>query len=343
MKRSSLAEERPDLLDSWSPNNEISPYDITCGSTKKVLWRCKKDHEWAATVKNRALLGSGCPYCGCRAVLKGFNDLATIHPELINEWSEKNEPLKPTDVASCSNRKVWWCCSEGHEWKARIADRTSGHGCPYCAGERVWIGFNDLQTTHPDIAQEWSELNLPILPTAITSKSRLNVWWHCKNCDEDYKAVIDSRVKGLVCPHCISKERERIRQEHKLTKAIYKDFKYYLPQLAVIYYAGQKGMRVILDDSDLVGLPLTAYIPDISLVIDVCTYDKAKRYKGYILRKRKIDYHCLSDDLTEEQILGEIRHIFYQKHVFSTESTIEDVNYFRGKYAILAQKRRFPN
>ncbi|MBR5386622.1 MAG: zinc-ribbon domain-containing protein, partial [Clostridiales bacterium] len=250
MKRSSLAEERPDLLESWSPHNEISPYDITCGSHKKVLWRCKKNHEWAATVKNRALIGSGCPYCGCRAVLKGFNDLATIHPELISEWSEKNHPLNPTDVSAYSNRKVWWCCSKGHEWYALISSRSDGHGCPYCAGQLVLEGYNDLKTTHPDIAHEWSERNVQVLPTTVTAKSRLNVWWHCNKCGKDYKAVIDSRVKGLICPYCVSDELERIRQERKIAKAIDKDFKYYLPQLAVVYYAGKKGLRVILDDSD---------------------------------------------------------------------------------------------
>ena len=62
MRRKSLAEERPDLLAQWSPDNEFSPSDVSCGSHKKVLWICAKGHTWAATVKNRALIGSKCPY-----------------------------------------------------------------------------------------------------------------------------------------------------------------------------------------------------------------------------------------------------------------------------------------
>ena len=78
MKRNSLAIDRPDLLSSWSSKNKESPYEVSSGSHKKVLWECKLGHEWSATVKNRALLDSGCPYCNCRAVLKGFNDLGLI-------------------------------------------------------------------------------------------------------------------------------------------------------------------------------------------------------------------------------------------------------------------------
>ena len=158
MKRKSLAEERPDLLTQWSPDNEISPSDVSCGSHKKVLWICEKGHTWAATVKNRALKGSKCPYCEHRSVLEGYNDLQTLFPEIAKTWSPKNKQ-SPSEVSSRSNAEVLWICENEHEWKARVADRTEGHGCPYCAGQRVWKGFNDLATTHPDLISEWSDKN----------------------------------------------------------------------------------------------------------------------------------------------------------------------------------------
>lgn len=38
------------------------------------------------------------------------NSLATVHPELIVEWSDRNLPLTPDSVTFGSNKKVWWNC-----------------------------------------------------------------------------------------------------------------------------------------------------------------------------------------------------------------------------------------
>lgn len=153
MKRKSVAEERPELVAQWARSNPISPDKVSCGSHMKVRWVCDKGHEWEAIVKNRALIGSGCPYCEHRGVLKGYNDLATVNPALAKSWSPKNK-IKPSEVSPSSNTEVLWVCENGHEWKARIADRSEGHGCPYCAGHRVWKGYNDLATTHADLLAE---------------------------------------------------------------------------------------------------------------------------------------------------------------------------------------------
>ena len=71
-------------------------------------------------------------------VLAGFNDLATVNPELAGEWNtEKNGALTPQQVMQGSSReKVWWCCPWGHEYQATIANRSRGSGCPICNKER---------------------------------------------------------------------------------------------------------------------------------------------------------------------------------------------------------------
>lgn len=262
MKRKSLAEERPDLLPQWSPENEINPSEVSCGSHKKVLWICEKGHTWAATVKNRVLVGSKCPYCEHRAVLKGYNDLKTVFPKVAKTWSPKNE-LKPTEVSSRSNIEVIWQCKYGHEWKARIADRVEGHGCPYCAGQRVWKGFNDLATTHPELISEWSDKNKELSPNKITYKNRSNVWWHCSKCGNDYQAVVYARANGRACPFCIATDIKFLRELRQAKRRILQDFNYLLPQLAAIYYAGKHGLKVLTDTEHPIGLPVMAYIPSI--------------------------------------------------------------------------------
>ena len=63
--------------------------------------------------------------------------MQTINPALAEEWNyEKNTELTPEDVTANSNKKVWWKCSNGHEWQAVIYNRNKGNGCPVCAKER---------------------------------------------------------------------------------------------------------------------------------------------------------------------------------------------------------------
>lgn len=331
MRRKSLAEERPDLLLQWSPDNEISPSDVSCGSHKKVLWICDKGHTWEAIVKNRVLAGSGCPYCEHRAVLEGFNDLQTVFPDISKTWSPKNQ-LKPTEVSSASNKEILWICENGHEWKARIADRTEGHGCPYCAGQRVWTGYNDLATTHPDLIAEWSDKNKGISPEKITYKNRSNVWWHCSKCGNDYQAVVNARAKGRICPFCIANQIKKLREQRLLDKKLSKDFWYLLPQIATIYYAGKHGLKVITDSDDPVGIPITALVPDIGLAIDVCCSSKVVSVKEYFCGINDITYVCIPGQLPEIETIKIIRQAFSDAHLYFDSSIERDLEILRVNY-----------
>lgn len=86
-----LSTLKPELASEWSEKNKIKPTEVSIGSHKKVIWKCKLEHEWIATVKSRSINRTGCPYCSHNKVLAGFNDLATLFPEVADEWSDKNE------------------------------------------------------------------------------------------------------------------------------------------------------------------------------------------------------------------------------------------------------------
>ena len=202
-----LATLEPLLEKQWSEKNKIKPTEVSIGSHKKVIWRCEKGHEWEAAVKSRTINKTGCPYCSHNKVLAGFNDLATLLPDIAAEWSDRNYPLLPTQVTVFANRKAWWKCKDcGREWNTLISTRSGGSKCPYCSGYIFLKGFNDLQTTHPEIASEWSEKNLPLKPDEVNAKSRKNVWWRCSKCGNEWKSVINARVKGTVCPVCAERE-----------------------------------------------------------------------------------------------------------------------------------------
>ncbi|MEZ4180427.1 MAG: zinc-ribbon domain-containing protein [Candidatus Doudnabacteria bacterium] len=60
----SLYYEDKQLLDEWDykKNKPLSPKNVRAASNKKVWWKCKKGHQWEATIGNR-FRGSGCPKC----------------------------------------------------------------------------------------------------------------------------------------------------------------------------------------------------------------------------------------------------------------------------------------
>lgn len=135
-----LATLFPAVAAEWHPtkNGNLTPSQVVSGSHQTVWWRCSLGHEWRAEIVDRTRGTNGCPYCGNKKVLAGFNDLASIEPEIAAEWHPAlNGALTPEMVTAGSNRKVWWICPEGHVWRTAISNRTNAKkrtGCPVCAG-----------------------------------------------------------------------------------------------------------------------------------------------------------------------------------------------------------------
>lgn len=130
-----IDKSHPDCINEWDyENNDIQPEEVTCGSAKKVWWKCSNGHSYLSSVSNHLFLQRGCPYCSGKKVLKGFNDLETQFPDLIKEWDFDKNTIKPNEVSGGSRAIVWWKCSKGHSYKTYVYQRTAGHGCPTCAG-----------------------------------------------------------------------------------------------------------------------------------------------------------------------------------------------------------------
>ena len=100
-----LSTLKPGLASEWSKKNEIKPTEVTVGSHKKVIWKCRLGHEWTASVKSRSINGSGCPYCSHNKVLVGFNDLATVVPK-VADLNEQAEALFSRLVKQLSEKRA---------------------------------------------------------------------------------------------------------------------------------------------------------------------------------------------------------------------------------------------
>ena len=215
-KKNSLERMYPDIAAEWDyeANGNLTPAQVTPGSGRKVWWQCKqKGHRWEAAVYNR-VAGNHCPYCNHKRAIPGENDLATLYPSLAAEWDYAvNGNLTPDKVTVGSKRKVAWVCTKGHRWdqiiKCRvISANTSKRGalCPYCCGERVTPGVNDLATLRPDLAAEWDyEANGDLTPDKVSRMSSYKIWWVCKKAGHRWQAPVDRRSSGSQCPYCVGK------------------------------------------------------------------------------------------------------------------------------------------
>lgn len=200
-----LATIHPHLVAEWDyeKNYPLTPQDVLSGSHKKVFWKCSKGHEWDTTVKHRALRGQGCPSCAGKRKLTDGSSLEVTHPHLLDEWDyEKNIDILPKEVLSGSQKKAWWRCKGGHSWYACISQRANGSGCPYCVGQKILAGYNDLATTHPYLVAEWDyEKNYPLTPQDVSKGMSKKVWWVCKD-KHSWCTMISTKVRGCSCTVC---------------------------------------------------------------------------------------------------------------------------------------------
>ena len=173
--------------DGWDP------FTVIGGSAVFRNWKCQLGHKYSAKVSSRDSRNSGCPYCANQKVLKGFNDLATTHPELAIQA----DGWDPSKVIA-SKKSVKWICSKGHKSKASINVRKSGSGCRICTNQQVLFGYNDLQTKFASIASEASGWD----PKKVIAGSNQHKIWKCSE-GHKWKATIASRT-GLQagCPTC---------------------------------------------------------------------------------------------------------------------------------------------
>ena len=70
--------------------------------------------------------------------------MVDLNPELLKEWHpSKNRDLKASVVSLNHMEKMWWICSQGHEWEATIRARLRKKSCPFCIEKGTQVPFTD--------------------------------------------------------------------------------------------------------------------------------------------------------------------------------------------------------
>ena len=112
------------------------------------------------------------------------------------------QPLEPYKNTNSPWRSIHLLC--GQEVAPRLTSLAKGRSCAVCAGKQIVPGYNDLATTHPDLARQMS-VDKGYDPTTFGAGSGRKVLWRCDN-GHEWKAAIGSRTgTGTGCPVCAGK------------------------------------------------------------------------------------------------------------------------------------------
>ncbi len=192
----SLAYAHPELAKELHPtfNNDLKADDIAPGSHQKVWWLCQQGHEYNATVKNRAVNRSGCPYCTGRKITSD-KSLAVSHPELAKILHPtKNNDITADKITSNYQKQVWWMCELGHEWQETVLNCSR-------QSEIICKGCRSIGYLRPELLEEWHPSNqLSVYETAANCNEK--VLWRCKVCKHEWWSNVANRFRGSGCPGC---------------------------------------------------------------------------------------------------------------------------------------------
>lgn len=163
------------------------------------------------------------------------NLLINKYSELVKrEWDyekNKHDSIDVNKITYGSGVKAWWRCETyKHSYQMPVFRKTcrKPRGCPYCSGQKVLKGFNDLASCYTEIAKEWYQpLNGNITPDMITkgnlyitipmnmkNKTRNEIEtikvkpaWKCSKCGYIWQATAHDRTNNHSgCPACAGKK-----------------------------------------------------------------------------------------------------------------------------------------
>lgn len=221
-KDRSLIATNPILCKEWDyiKNGALTPYLVTAMSNKKVWWKCQKGHSYQSVIHARSQ-GHGCPYCNSNRLLKGFNDLSTVYPDLVSVFDTEKNELIPQHVSAQKNLLLWWKCEKGHSYQARLQTMIKhmydlDYVCPLCQKEAIEQGLIQksrkilssksacltLDKTNPECLLEWDYDKNTIKPSETTAGSSMKVYWICPK-GHSYAASVSNHLQlHRNCPYC---------------------------------------------------------------------------------------------------------------------------------------------
>ena len=202
-----LTVTHPHLVVLWDEvANSCLASEVIYRDKSIAYWKCSLGHGWKSPMKSIQGGKEPCPFCGNRELLSGFNDLKTLHPEIINEWDVEGNQESPSEVLFNTVRTYQWICPNSHIYSASAYNRSRGRGCPVCSGKQVATGLNDVASLYPELLMEWDTTVPGNIPLAqLTAGSNKIVHWVCSE-GHQYEQNMAAKIRGRGCAICAGKQ-----------------------------------------------------------------------------------------------------------------------------------------
>lgn len=222
----------PDIAEEWDyEKNKIKPSEVSPNSGIKIWWKCKLNHSWRTNVYHRKK--TGCPYCANKKILKGYNDLLTLKPEIGKMLKNKEDAYK---VGIGSLKKMQWECSYckyDNIYKSPHKVISNGLNCPRCSLRRSYperAMLNLLNSLNVKFFSEktfkWNkgkrydfylpDHNIIIETHGAQHYKETNIWGELENIQENDRAKKEKALENGICEYIeINCEQSRITHFRK--------------------------------------------------------------------------------------------------------------------------------
>lgn len=184
---------------------ELAPHVVVIGKyqgvRKKIEHYCTvHDVHWDVSPFNFLQHPNGCYKCQDDVLEKYYTTRRKTDFQFRQEVEALGTNIVPMEEYKGAHVRIPFRCKEGHIWSSTPHDVLCGYGCPFCVGNAVLKGYNDLWTTNPDLAKM---LKNPNIGYEISRCSHRCVDWICPNCGmQKFMSPKQVYVYGLACPRC---------------------------------------------------------------------------------------------------------------------------------------------
>ncbi len=199
MPRRKTHEEYVNELQAKIPHIQVK--EEYKGNRTPIEHYCIKHNiSWNTSPFNLLQHMNGCKQCQEEAFRSFCNNRRKTDEQFKKEVEALGTGIKPRDKYNGTHNRIYFECKYGHIWLSTPHDILDGYGCPFCAGNAVLKGYNDLWTTNPDIAKMLKDPNIGY---EISRGSNKEVEWICPYCGllkiSSPKQVVSH---GLACSRC---------------------------------------------------------------------------------------------------------------------------------------------
>lgn len=232
-----------ELLGVYSQANSI-PLNAA-KPRSSLIWLCEAGHSSERTLSSQLNYSRNCVEC---------RSIGLLRPDLAAQLNPA-EDMDPFQITLKSNRILSWHCDDcGGDYLRTPEVKLKSPSCPYCSGQAVLPGFNDLKTKRPDLVSLWSAKNSKTIEK-VSHRTGDRLHWQCiRSADHQWVARVNELDGRLAkeddpCPYC-SSIAQRATKHGEAIKVIKR-----LPELTVFWSPkNSQAIESTLWDSGLVVL-----------------------------------------------------------------------------------------